>query len=74
MFCMDKEFFMDDPNSTYIYEFFSDMRLVVWIWIIGVHIFDGPKNAFRIQCVVVLPNVVSHHHVKKIPSNIVIWS
>ena len=60
--------------ATYSYKFFSDMCLIIWIRIVGVHEFDGVENANGIEGVVVLVDVVFHHNIKEIPVNDVIRS
>ena len=60
--------------ATYSYKFFSDMCLIIWIRIVGVHEFDGVENANGIEGVVVLVDVVFHHYIKEIPVNDVIRS
>ena len=65
--------FKDIQKNTHIYEFLPDMRFVVGIWIICVHVFDGTIYSLWVQSVIVLHNMISDHYVKKRPSNIVIW-
>ena len=47
------------------------MRPVVGIRVVGVHVLDGVEDALRVQCVVVLLDVVPHHHVEKLPADVV---
>ena len=56
---------------TYIDKLLSDMRPVVWIGVVCVHILDGSKNSVRVECVVVLPDVVLHHRVEELPADVV---
>ena len=49
------------------------MRPVVWIGVVCVHILDGSKNSVRVECVVVLPDVVLHHRVEELPADVVRW-
>ena len=49
------------------------MRPVVWIRVVCVHILDGSKNSVRVECVVVLPDVVLDHSVEELPADVVRW-
>ena len=59
---------------TYPDKLFSDMCLVVWIWIVSVHELDGVEDTNGIEGVVVLVDVVLHHHIKEVPAYVVVWS
>ena len=50
------------------------MCLVVWIWIVRVHELDGVEDTNGIEGVVVLVDVVLHHHIKEVPAYVVVWS
>ena len=56
---------------TYIDEFLPDVRPVVGVGVVGVHVLDGVEDAFRVERVVVLLDVVPHHHVEKLPTDVV---
>ena len=47
------------------------MRPVVGIGIVGVHVLDGVEDAVRVERVIVLPDVVLHHHVDDLPADVV---
>ena len=47
------------------------MRPVVWIRVVCVHILDGSKNSVRVECVVVLPDVVLDHSVEELPADVI---
>lgn len=49
------------------------MGPVVGVWVVGVHVLYGPEDALRVQGVVVLHDVVSHHSVEEVPSDVVAW-
>ena len=49
------------------------MCLVVWIWIVSVHELDGVEDTNGIEGVVVLVDVVLHHHVEEVPAHRVVW-
>ena len=61
-------------KSTHIDEFLANMRPVVGVRVVGVHVLDGVEDALRVQCVIVLLDVVPHHHVEKLPTDVVGWS
>ena len=50
------------------------MSLVVGIWIVGVHELDGVEDTDGVEGVVVLVDVVFHHHIKEVPANVVVRS
>ena len=58
-------------RETHIDKFLPDVRPVVGIRVVGVHVLDGVEDALRVQCVVVLLDVVPHHHVEKLPADVV---
>ena len=58
-------------KSTHIDEFLANMRPVVGVRVVGVHVLDGVEDALRVERVVVLLDVVPHHHVEKLPADVV---
>ena len=50
------------------------MRLVVGVWVVGVHVLDGVEDAFGVQGVVVLHDVVFDHHIKERPIHFIFRS
>ena len=59
-------------KNTYINKFFSNMWFIIGVRVVGVHILDSSKYTLRIEGVIVLHNVISHHNIKKWPTHIVI--
>ena len=47
------------------------MRPVVGVRVVCVHVLDGVEDALRVERVVVLLDVVPHHHVEKLPADVV---
>ena len=58
--------------GTYVYKLFPDMRFIVGIRVVSVHVFDGTKNTFWIERVIILHYVISDHNIKEWPSNVII--
>ena len=58
-------------RKTHIDELLPDVRAVVGIWVVGVHVLDGVEDAVGVEGVVVLPDVVLHHHVEELPADVV---
>ena len=50
----------------------SDVSLVVRVWVIGIHELDGVEDPDGVERVVVLVDVILHHRVEEVPSNVVI--
>ena len=48
------------------------MRFIIWIRVVSVHVFDGTKNTFWIERVIILHYVISDHDIKEWPSNVII--
>ncbi len=55
---------------SYVDVFLSDVRFVVGVRIVGVHVLDGVEDAVRVEGVVVAPHVVLHHHVEEVPAQV----
>ena len=56
---------------THIDKLLPDVRPVVGVRVVGVHVLDGVEYALRVQRVVVLLDVVPHHHVEEVPPDVV---
>ena len=50
-----------------------DVCLVVGVGVVGVHELDRVEDALGVEGVVVLVDVVLHHHVKEVPAHCVVW-
>ena len=48
------------------------MSSVVWVRVIGVHVLDRVENANGVEGVVVLVDMIFYHHIKKVPSNVIV--
>ena len=60
-------------KATHIDKLLPDVGSVVGVRVVGVHVLDGSEYPLRVECVVVLHDMVPHHCVKKFPSNVVPW-
>ena len=60
-------------ENTYVDELLANVRDVVGVRVVRVHVFDGSENSVRIERVIVLPDVILDHLVKELPTNVVIW-
>ena len=49
------------------------MGLVVGVGVVGVHELDRVEDALGVEGVIVLVDVVLHHHVKEVPAHCVVW-
>ena len=58
--------------DSYPHKLFSDVGLVIGIWIVGVHELDRVEDALGVEGVVVLVDVVLHHHVEEVPAHRVV--
>ena len=58
-------------RKTHIDELFPDVRAVVGVRVVSVHVLDGVEDAIGVEGVVVLPDVVLHHHVEELPADVV---
>ena len=58
--------------QTHPHKLFPNVGLVVGVRVVGVHELDGVEDPDGVESVVVLVNVVLHHGVEEIPSNVVI--
>ncbi len=56
---------------THVDEFLSDVRSVVRVRIVGIHVLNCLENTLRVQSVVILPDVIFHHLIEKLPPNVV---
>ena len=50
------------------------MCLVVRVWVVGVHELDRVEDTVGVESVIVLIDVILHHRVEEVPSNVVIRS
>ena len=58
--------------NSYIDKLLPDMGPVVWVWVVCVHILDSIEYPNGIECVVVLVDMIPHHHIEEIPSYILV--
>ena len=60
-------------QKNYPHKLLSDVGLVVGVGVVGVHELDRVEDALGVEGVVVLVDVVLHHHVKEVPAHCVVW-
>ena len=56
---------------TYVDKLLPDMRSVVGVRVISIHVFYSSKDPLRIQSVIVLHYMISDHRIEKVPSNVI---
>ena len=61
-----------NSDASHVDELLPDVRAVVGVGVVGVHVLDGLEDALRVERVVVLVDVVPHHRVEEVPVDVVV--
>ena len=57
---------------SHVDELLPNVRAIVGIWVVRVHVLDCVEDAFRVESVVVLHDVIADHHIEEFPTHVIV--